>query len=422
MLRCERKTKLHNSLPGAALAVLVTVGLPAAAFGQVDAAPPDVAVAAPPPTIPAVAPIAAWTPRDVAALADVLRHADAHGLDASALLAEVEAAAPGDNSRLDHIAFLYAQALALGAVDPAQLHEDFSLATNQRDLMGELDRALGEDRLADWLASLPPRDEDYRTLSAAYLEARAAAEAHPASKALHDKARTLALNLERLRWLARTAPPTRIDVNIAAARLWFFKDGAMLDTRKVVAGAPDHETPMIQASFSRIVTNPPWIVPTSIAKREILPKGAGYMARHGMRLVNDRVVQDPGPDAALGLVKFDLQDDEAIYLHDTPVQSAFDRKDRHLSHGCVRVEDAVGFAHIVADAFGVADRFEDRLASGDTSSVSLGAEVPVRMLYETAYVDDGQVRFAPDAYGWDADLADALGMGDGLAAPIRAGA
>jgi murein L,D-transpeptidase YcbB/YkuD len=144
------------------------------------------------------------------------------------------------------------------------------------------------------------------------------------------------------------------------------------------------------------------------------------MARHGMRMVDGRVVQEPGPDSALGQVKFDLDDDQAIYLHDTPYQSAFERSNRNLSHGCIRVEDAVGFARLVTESFGVADRFEDRLATGDTGSVSLGSDVPVRLIYETAYVEDGEVRFTRDPYGYDAKLAEALGLADpdAMAVPV----
>ncbi|THD80933.1 MAG: murein L,D-transpeptidase [Phenylobacterium sp.] len=409
MFAARRKIFRHNSLGLTALAALTLGGLPTAVLAQSQ-------------TVAAAPVAAAWTPASAAALATALRHADAHGLDASDLARAVEAAGPGDATRLNRIALTYARALALGMVDPRRLNVVFSLETNRRPLDAELAQALREDRLGPWLASLAPQDDDYRTLSEAYLQARAAAGRHPGSKALDLKARTLALNLERRRWLARGAAPTRIDVNVAATRLWFFKDGILLDSRKVVAGAPGHETPLLQASFRRIVTNPGWTVPPDIAKREILPKGAGYMARHDMRLVNGRVVQDPGPDSALGRVKFDLNDDQAIYLHDTPVQAAFDRSNRNLSHGCIRVEDAVGFARIVADAFGAADRFDDRLATGETGSVSLGADVPVRLVYETAYVDQGEVRFAADHYGWDAKLADALGMSASdavVAAPLR---
>lgn len=397
----DAKWRKFRSLRSSCLAAAALTALAAPAFAQ----PPE-----PPPTVQAAP--SAWSAESLAALRSALGHAAAHGLDASQLIRQADAATPADGARLHRIALTYAKALALGVADPKALHQTFTLETNQRDLAGELGQALAQGRLGAWLASLPPDDADYRTLSAAYLDARAAAKAHPRDAARRQKARTLALNLERRRWLARDVPQTRIDVNVAAARLWFFRDGVMLDSRKVVAGAPVHETPLIQASFHRIVTNPPWYVPASIARREILPKGAGYMARHGMRMVDGRVVQEPGPDSALGQVKFDLQDDQAIYLHDTPFQSAFERTNRNLSHGCIRVEDAVGFARLVAESFGVADQFEDQLATGDTGSVSLGADVPVRLLYETAYVEDGEVRFARDPYGYDPKLAEALGLAE----------
>lgn len=228
---------------------------------------------------------------------------------------------------------------------------------------------------------------------------------------LGPRARTLAVNLERLRWFARDPAQNRIDVNIATAELGIYEAGAVVDRRKVIVGAPGHETPPIEASFSRIVVNPPWYVPQDIARREILPKGRGYMARHGMVWRGGRIVQKPGRASALGQVKFDLQDGHAIYLHDTPEKQLFGRASRHLSHGCVRVENAVGLAETLAGTAGRTADLEDALASSATHTVSLGADIPVRMFYLTAFADDGVVRFAPDAYGWDDEVAQALGLG-----------
>jgi murein L,D-transpeptidase YcbB/YkuD len=232
------------------------------------------------------------------------------------------------------------------------------------------------------------------------------------------KARTLAVNLERLRWLARDPPANRMDVNIAAAELAVIEGGAVVGRRKVIVGAPGHQTPLIEASFSRIIVNPPWYVPAWIARREILPKGRDYMARHGMVVRNGRVIQKPGPASSLGQVKFDLKDDHAIYLHDTPSKELFERAGRHLSHGCVRVADAVGLAEMLAGSAGRLSDLEDALASSGTRSVSLGADIPVRLLYLTAFLQDGGVRFAPDVYGWDDEVAQALGLG--AAAPRKA--
>ncbi|MEO6338618.1 MAG: L,D-transpeptidase family protein [Caulobacteraceae bacterium] len=233
-----------------------------------------------------------------------------------------------------------------------------------------------------------------------------------------DKARRLAVNLERLRWLQRHPPSTRIDVNTAAATLTYIVDGRPVWTTRVVPGRPGHETPQLEASFERLVLNPPWRVPASIARAEINPKGAGYLRRNHMRRVGGRIIQAPGPWAALGLVKFDLQDPYAIYLHDTPVRTVFARSQRHLSHGCVRVEDAIGFARRLAQARGQVERFETVLASGATGVIQLATEIPVRLIYQTALIGEaGRLTFRPDVYGWDARVAAAMGM----APPVREG-
>ncbi|WP_340643789.1 L,D-transpeptidase family protein [Phenylobacterium sp.] len=226
-----------------------------------------------------------------------------------------------------------------------------------------------------------------------------------------DKARRLAVNLERLRWLQRAPPPTRIDVNTAASTLSYVVDGQVAWTTIVVPGRPGHETPQLQASFEQLVVNPPWYVPASIARREITPKGPGYLARNHMRRVGGRIIQSPGPWAALGEVKFDMQNRHAIYLHDTPSKGVFSRSQRHLSHGCVRVKDAVDFARRLAASRGNGARFDRILASGQTGVVPLGAAIPVRLIYLTALVDDdGAVTFRPDVYGWDVRVASAMGL------------
>jgi len=226
-----------------------------------------------------------------------------------------------------------------------------------------------------------------------------------------QRARTLAVNLERRRWLTRNPPATRIDVNTAAAELTLFQDGNITDQRRVIVGQPGHETPMIEASFGQLVVNPPWNVPSSIAAAEIFPKGSAYLAKHDMYIKDGRVIQRPGPQSALGKVKFDMRDPYAIYLHDTPAKTLFDSAERHLSHGCVRVADAVGLAQIIAGMTNATDDLNAKLATDDTHTVALDRDIPVRLIYETAYVKDGAVRFVPDAYGWDDALAQQMGLG-----------
>lgn len=225
-----------------------------------------------------------------------------------------------------------------------------------------------------------------------------------------DRARQLAVNLERRRWLERQPPATRIDVNTASAFLTYMRDGNAVDRRRVVVGQPGWETPQLGSPIYRLVANPNWTVPKSIAEEEILPKGVAYMRANNMRMENGWVVQAPGPESALGLVKFDMQNDHAIYLHDTPAKALFQQNERHASHGCVRVQDAVGFARTLADQDGVRAEFERAMATGEETFVDMNQNIPVRLLYHTAYLDGGRIVFRTDAYGWDEDLARALGM------------
>ena len=234
----------------------------------------------------------------------------------------------------------------------------------------------------------------------------------PAVVAPAERTRQLAANLERRRWLARTPPASRIDVNTAGAFFAYVRPDTPPWAARVVVGKVDHETPSIQGSFHRLIANPRWRVPMDIARKEILPKGRRYMRREHMRWVDGKVEQMAGPHNSLGLVKFDVEDPYQIYLHDTPAKSLFALPDRHKSHGCVRVQNAVGFARHLADQAGKADRFDKALASGKTSEVDIGDAIAVRMLYHTAYADDaGHVTILPDAYGWNDKLAAALGLG-----------
>lgn len=234
--------------------------------------------------------------------------------------------------------------------------------------------------------------------------------------------RQLAVNMERRRWLKREVPATRVDVNTAAAELVYFHDGRPAWTGRAIVGDPEHQTPALGSPFKQLVVNPPWNVPEGIAAEELLPKGEDYLARNHFTLEEGRLVQQPGPDAALGQVKFDMQNPHAIYLHDTPAKALFASDARHRSHGCVRVERAVEFARMLAQERGKAAEFDTALASGETTTVELGESIPVRLLYHTAYLGpNGQLVVTADPYGRDDDLAEALGLTRGSrrgAAPL----
>jgi L,D-transpeptidase YcbB len=228
-------------------------------------------------------------------------------------------------------------------------------------------------------------------------------------------ARGLAINMERLRWLERSPPETRIDVNTAAAFLDYWRDGTHADRRTVVVGEPDKQTPQLQASFKQLVANPKWRVPDSIAAKELADKSSGWLQENNFGTENGRYVQQSGPKNSLGLVKFDMEDPQQIYLHDTPAKALFTMPERHRSHGCVRVQNALQFASLLTNQDGVFDEFQEAMAGGEEKWVKLKTQIPVRLLYHTAFLDNGRVQFRPDVYGWDDDIAMALGLVRGAA-------
>lgn len=226
-----------------------------------------------------------------------------------------------------------------------------------------------------------------------------------------DRARALAVAMERMRWLDREAPPTRIDVNIAAARLTYWRDGKVADTRKVVVGKPDTETPQLGSPIFRLVANPTWTVPRSIETKEIAAKGADYLRRNNMTRKDGWIVQEPGPKNSLGLVKFDMKNEHAIYLHDTPAKQLFSEVQRQRSHGCVRVEDALGFAEMLARDAGILGEWQEARATGDETFVPLPREIPVRLFYQTVLFDEaGEPVIRADPYGWNDRVSAALGF------------
>jgi len=107
--------------------------------------------------------------------------------------------------------------------------------------------------------------------------------------------------------------------------------------------------PQLGAPIFQLVANPTWTVPDSIVEEEIAEKSSSWLSANDFTRKDGHWVQGPGPKNSLGIVKFDMKDDEAIYLHDTPAKALFGEPERHESHGCVRVQNAVDFARELAE-------------------------------------------------------------------------
>lgn len=278
---------------------------------------------------------------------------------------------------------------------------DWGAAPAAYDAGAELAAAIRDRQVRAWIDAQPATDPLYTALQQAYAAQRAAGTLPQGSV---DAYRA---TLERLRWLPRTRDDTRIDVNIASATLAYIVDGQARMTMRTATGRRGDETPTLTSKIDHIVLNPPWNVPDGIADEELRPKGGAYLAANRFVTKEDgRLQQLPGPDSALGLVKFDFVNPYAVYLHDTPAKAAFDRQGRAVSHGCVRLEHALDLAAILLQ--GQPDwspaRIQQVIAEGETTTVKLANPVPVRLMYMTAVPSGAGATILADVYGWDAEV------------------
>jgi murein L,D-transpeptidase YcbB/YkuD len=352
----------------------------------------------------------------------ILRAAD-HGLDpnlfhSSALGERGTMLSAVDRDLLLSDAVLsYADALSRGAMPIENRADDEDLTPEPVDIVAVLDTAMADPDPARIIEALAPSSPEYRTMRRAYAEYRAIAAANQAVRSARGsaekiamaetRARQIAINLERLRWLPRHMPPDRVLVNAAIARLQLFKDDRPIFTTRVVVGELDKQTPEFQSTIDSILLNPPWNIPRSIAQKEILPKLAadpGYLSSHHMRFRrNGAVQQEAGAYSALGRLKFEMNDRYDVYLHDTPTKSLFQAAARMMSHGCVRVENPRMLAMLLLGL--PVEAIDKGIAAGHTARRGLPAAMPIFIVYQSVYVEpDGSVQFRSDPYERDDEI------------------
>lgn len=244
---------------------------------------------------------------------------------------------------------------------------------------------------------------------------------------LSRRVRQLELSLERWRWLPRCFPAPPVIVNIPEFRV---RAGTDLEMKVVAGQARGWHTPLLSAQLTQVIFRPYWNVPARIQRRELvrdIERDPSYLAAHGFEVVTprDQVVtnrdvtpevlaqlrsgqlklrQVPGPENALGGIKFVFPNSFDVYMHDTPAKAPFQRARRDLSHGCIRVEKAEDLAVWVLkdDPNWPRERIQEAMHGSGPLEVRLKQPIPVLIVYMTAAVlEDGEVRFFSDIYGLD---------------------
>lgn len=369
----------------------------------------------------------------------------------------------------------YHNYLKYGCVNPYKVMSRFRIPIQKATTTSNLD-LLNNVQLHSVLQNAQPKNPEYWLLQKAFLEQK-----NKGNKALAHK---LLINMERLRWQIPKLETERVEVNIPTFKLDWINGDSVLTQMKVCVGEkmesnytekmkkyletndlnlkPNYrETSILISSVRTVQVNPVWNIPTSIAKREIynhVLRNRGYLRSHNIKvykhgkLVNspdtihwgnysqDKLPytfkQAPGDDNALGKFKFIFTNNDGLYLHDTNVKSAFNRSNRAVSHGCVRLQDPLKFAELLSGSPKMYDRWRVavNLKPLDTTQNAIkmyenhqkvktdtlkkfvlrpatykaGNPVQLYIKYQTVFVSAGEIHYAPDVYELDAKIWNVL--------------
>jgi len=256
---------------------------------------------------------------------------------------------------------------------------------------------------------------------------------------VEDRVAQLEVNLERWRWMPQELGDRYFLVNIAGFRVELWEDGDRVRTIRGIVGRAFRQTPVFSGTMTYLVLAPHWHVPPGIAANDQLPRirnDPGYLATQRMTLLDQgtnrvvdphsvdwtgmggaefnrryRIRQDPGPQNALGDVKFMFPNRFNVYLHDTPGRDLFDRASRDFSSGCIRVEGALDLAaHLLReDPSWTPERIREVVRGGRERYVNLPTPYQVHLQYWTAWLDEeGRVNFREDIYNRDPRVRQAL--------------
>ena len=372
----------------------------------------------------------------VAALIDALKYAEDHGLDparygAPGFEKTIQAAGankgryelakiPELDTRLTYAYLRYAADLLGWSGNPKAIYSTWITADNKVDLPEQLAKAVSSNNVRKTLEELAPTHTQYKGLQTALQHERQNPTGHL------DQIR---MNLERWRWMPRELGDRYVFVNVPAYQMQVVDGDKPALAMRVIVGDPKHPTPLFNDDMTTVVFSPNWNVPESIIRKEMLPRlvnDPGYLERQDIQVVgtsgdvvdaegvdwgDEAAVarlhfrQEPGPKNALGLVKFVFPNPFDVYMHDTPTDSLFNKPQRALSHGCIRLEDPVALAkYVLRDRpEWTPEKISAAMDAGHEQGVPLKEHIPVHIGYFTAWVNsDASVMYTDDPYDIDA--------------------
>ena len=329
---------------------------------------------------------------------------------------------PEMDAKMTYAYLRYAADLLGWTHSSKQVHTNWLTTRKDEDLATRLADAVAKNRVRDSLEELAPTHPQYKGLQAALVRELQT----PTGDGHLEKIR---INLERWRWAPRDLGDRYVLINVPAYQMQVMEGEQPTLAMRVVVGDPEHQTPLFSDLMTYVVFSPYWNIPPDILRNETLPRVArdpDYLQRNNMEVVATsgdvvdpaaidwsddastrglRFRQAPGPENALGLVKFIFPNNFNVYLHDTPSDKLFFKDTRALSHGCIRVEQPVVLARYVMSERPewTEDRIRNAMHANREQAVTLKKPIPVHIGYWTAWMEaDGKtLTFTDDPYGID---------------------
>jgi len=242
--------------------------------------------------------------------------------------------------------------------------------------------------------------------------------------------------LDRLRQ-EKIKPKSYVEINIPSFSLSFVAKDTLRSQHKIIVGKIDHQTPTLESKIYRIMTLPYWKVPSSIARKEVLPslkRNAAYLEKEHMRIYKSQnkevnaatinwkkvkdntfpyqIIQDPGPWNSLGLIKFEFNNNFSVYVHDTPSRYLFGQSFRSFSHGCMRCEQPIELAKLMLTYDQKAnklnpvtpDSLQMLIDQGVHQAIPLLNHLPIFVNYTSVTADQKGLYFHLDLYQRDQKL------------------
>lgn len=330
----------------------------------------------------------------------------------------------------------YSQAMQYGVICPDSLDKNYfskTEAPNRDKIM----RVFNAPDMRVFLDSIQPSGPAYLAMQKALQQG-----AGSYNRNKEDAMQAIKINMERLRWKNKPSAAKYVWVNIPDFNLDVIENGVSTLQMKVCVGEGrtekdplgSKETPQLSSLIYSVQVNPIWNIPASIARKEIsryASNDPNYLSNNDIDVYKDgkrlsargkidwqtadvnqyTFKQRPGEQNSLGKIKFIFNNNSSVYLHDTPARSAFKKKNRAISHGCVRVEKPLDLALAL---FGPGKTFDQIQTAMERSYprakyIGLPAKIPVYLVYMTAWADDkGGLQIRNDIYGLDLLLYDKM--------------